>query len=82
MPMKIESPHPELQTLLPWFGVLMSGKSQEKNVFRSQVESDIVCQTLALRDHRVWQSQPIWHVRHDDLLASEIRGWVAVTRTN
>jgi streptomycin 6-kinase len=82
MPTKLESPHAELQSLLPWLAVLKNGKHQERNMFRTQAEADIVCQTLAMRDHREWKSQPIWHVRHDDLLASEVKGWIVVTRTN
>lgn len=81
MQTKLESPHPELQAVLPWLAAL-NGRRQTWPVFRTAVEAEVYCQTRKLQYSMDLTIQPVWNLNHDDLLASEAMGWTIVSATH
>lgn len=74
---KFESPHAELQSLLPWFAVL-AGRRTSRPAFRTIGEAEEFQRTKSVQE----VIQPIWAINHEDLLSSEVAGYTLMGRTN
>jgi len=77
MPTKFESPHAELQALLPWFAVL-AGPRPSRPAFRTVAEAKAFKESKSVAG----LIQPIWAINHEDLLASEVAGYTLMGRAN
>jgi hypothetical protein len=77
MPTKFESPHAELQALLPWFAVL-AGPRPSRPAFRT------IAEAASFKEAKSMQGviQPIWAINHEDLLGSEVAGYTIIGRAN
>ncbi len=74
---KFESPHAELQALLPWFAVL-AGRRAARPAFRTIGEAETFKKTNSVEG----VIQPIWGINHEDLLSSEVAGYTLLGRAN
>ncbi|MEZ4458635.1 MAG: hypothetical protein R3E66_02685 [bacterium] len=78
---KFESPHSELQSILPWLAAL-SGKRITRPAFRTVIEAQLFAQARKNSLGVAPVVQPIWAVDHNDLTASETIGWTVSDSTN
>ena len=78
---KFESPHSELQSILPWLATL-SGKRVTRPAFRTVIDAQGFAQARKDADGTGLIVQPIWSVDHTDLTASGTIGWTVGETTN
>jgi len=78
---KEQSPHPQLQALLPQLASI--GPNQDSRpVFDTRAEAEQHIQKARQEEGKTLHLNPVWAIDHTDLRSSEIAGWSVTEHLN
>ena len=72
---KIRSPHPGLQSVLPRLRALNPEGKESRPVFDNKAKAKLFIDIQEREEDKVLLLTPVWGVDHTDLESSEIKGW-------